>query len=193
MKSNIENDNIQKKQIPIKITIIGKDMIGKTIFLSIITNKFNYSKNLGDNYLPTFGANHSTKNLTINNFEFILNIWDTCGQERFKMITQFFYINADIILMFYDSLDKSSFERIKEHFINSKKTYSKNDVFVNNDTTETISDEELLGNTNYTGAENVTGLNKDIEKMIYDNYSVLSTFDTGADMVYNGNCFEEIF
>ena len=56
MKSNIENDNIQKKQIPIKITIIGKDMIGKTIFLSIITNKFNYSKNLGDNYLPTFGA-----------------------------------------------------------------------------------------------------------------------------------------
>lgn len=91
------------------------------------------------------------------------------------------------------TIKKINSKFFNDNFINSKKTYSKNDVFVNNDTTETISDEELLGNTNYTGAENVTGLNKDIEKMIYDNYSVLSTFDTGADMVYNGNCFEEIF
>ena len=86
----------------------------------------------------------------------MLDFWDTAGQEKFKTLAKFFYINTGIFLMFYDSLDKSSFERIKEHFINSKKIKfpnepiyalirSKYDLNVkSNEYRDIITDEEVL-------------------------------------------------
>ena len=120
MEKNIKNDNYKKKPIYIKIPIIGKDMTGKTIFLSINNNNFSYNKKFDAEYLQTVGAFYFRKEKVINNFEFVLDFWDTAGHEKFKVLTKIFYKDADIILMFYNSLDKNSFKMIKEHFRNIK-------------------------------------------------------------------------
>ena len=81
---------------------------------------------------------------------------DTSGQERFKALTKYFYKDAGIILMFYDSLDKSSFERIKENFIDIKKiNFSNKPIYAlirgkydlnvkSNEYRDIITDEEVL-------------------------------------------------
>ena len=155
MEKNIENDNYEKAPIYIKIPIIGKDMTGKTIFFSINNNNFSYKKKFESEYLPTAGAQYFRKEKTINNFEYVLEFWDTFGHEKYKALNKIFYKDADIILMFYNSLDKNSFKMIKEHFRNIKEYCSKDPICAlirgkydlnikSNEYKDIITDEEAL-------------------------------------------------
>ena len=62
--------------------------------------------------------------INFNDKNIRLQIWDTSGDERFKtMITQYFK-GSFAILLFYDALDRKSFEKVKkiyeENHINIK-------------------------------------------------------------------------
>lgn len=50
-----------------------------------------------------------------------LQLWDTCGQERFRSITNTFYRGAQGILIVYDVSDRSSFEHIRMWLADVKK------------------------------------------------------------------------
>lgn len=41
-------------------------------------------------------------------------IWDTCGQERYRALTTAYYRNAVGALLIYDITDRNSFENIKK-------------------------------------------------------------------------------
>ncbi len=49
---------------------------------------------------------------TINNKTYLIKIWDTCGQERFKSITANFYRNADGVILVFDVSEEESFENL---------------------------------------------------------------------------------
>ena len=49
-----------------------------------------------------------------------LQIWDLTGQETFKNIIRSYYNNASFILIFYDALDKDSFEEAKNYYKKAK-------------------------------------------------------------------------
>ena len=66
----------------------------------------------------TFGANYSKKNMTINNKNVTLDIWDTAGQEKYHSIGRHFYKNSHIIIIVYDITDINSFEDIKKNWYN---------------------------------------------------------------------------
>ena len=51
----------------------------------------------------------------------MINIWDTCGQELYQSLLKRFYKNTQIFLIFYDALDRNSFERAKSYFEYIKK------------------------------------------------------------------------
>jgi len=73
--SNDENINI-------KLAIIGSAGVGKSSIINrFIKDEFDAKNN------STFCANYSKKNMTINNKNVTLDIWDTAGQEKYHSIS----------------------------------------------------------------------------------------------------------
>ena len=70
---------------------------GKTSLLSrFMTGKFN------NQYKATIGADFVSKELTIDDTVYNLQLWDTAGQERFQSLGFTFYRGADGCILVYD-------------------------------------------------------------------------------------------
>ena len=88
----------------IKVIILGSVGVGKTCLITRYkTGKFLQT-------IPsTFGSNFVKINKIINNKEYIFNLWDTAGQEKYNSLTQTFTKNAKIVILVYSITDKKSF------------------------------------------------------------------------------------
>ena len=138
----------------IKLVLIGPSGTGKTIFIQNL--KEDYDKlNFKNNY-STSGAAFAKLDLIYNNTVFIIDIWDTSGQEKYTPLLPIFTNDSDIIFVFYDCSYKKSFERAKFLFELAKsKNNNKNCIyalignlydlnFSSNTKDDIISDEEVL-------------------------------------------------
>ena len=113
---------MENKNNRIKIALIGDQNTGKTKFAHYIINKSKIAE--FSDYQPTIGGSYCSKNITYNNKCYILDIWDTSGQERYESLTILFYRDAKIILLFFNYNNKKSFQRAK-HFLTKIKTVNK--------------------------------------------------------------------
>ena len=144
--------DINEISIHLKIVLLGKDKTGKTKFnerLIVINDYCNFNKS--KLYRPTIGGTYSSKIVKFRDKIFKLDIWDTSGQERFKMLNRVFYKESDVILLFYDSFNKQSFEEIKEfykdcrlHNENCKYIVIRDKYDLKLENKEYVSDEEVL-------------------------------------------------
>ena len=89
----------------IKVVILGSVGVGKT---SLITRY--KTRKFIKNIPSTSGSNFVNITKIINSKKYILNIWDTAGQEKFNSLTQTFIKNAKIVLLIYSIIDKKSFQ-----------------------------------------------------------------------------------
>lgn len=113
---NVSDDNLsfeetmKKKSYEFKVILIGSISVGKTSILSrYITNEFD------NNHHCTLKVDYKTKIININNMvKAKLNIWDTCGDEKYKSITRQYYRDAHGILLIYDITKKDTFDSIIE-------------------------------------------------------------------------------
>ena len=88
----------------IKVIILGSVGVGKTCLIT----RYKTGKFL--QHIPsTFGSNFVKIDKIINNKKYILNIWDTAGQEKYNSLTQTFTKNAKIVILVYSIIDKKSF------------------------------------------------------------------------------------
>ena len=95
-----END----KQNEVKVILLGSIGVGKTcLIMRYKTGKFL------DKLPSTRAANFVQIKKIFNNKEYIFNIWDTAGQEKYNSLTQTFAKNAKIIILVYSIVDKDSF------------------------------------------------------------------------------------
>ena len=95
-----END----KQNEVKVILLGSIGVGKTcLIMRYKTGKFL------DKLPSTRAANYVQIKKIFNNKEYIFNIWDTAGQEKYNSLTQTFAKNAKIIILVYSIVDKDSF------------------------------------------------------------------------------------
>ncbi len=95
-----------------KLILVGNSQVGKT---SIITQYL--EKNFNENYIPTYSHDKSLKNIKLkNNNEYILEIWDTIGQEKYRAANNIFMKNTQIALLVYDKINKKSFEDLNEWY-----------------------------------------------------------------------------
>ncbi len=103
------------KKTTLKICIIGNSGVGKTSLITrYITDKFS------NQYRITVGADLFSKEVTHNSKQYILQIWDTAGQEKFQSIGSAFYRGSDACVLVYDITSKKSFEDLenwKKEFI----------------------------------------------------------------------------
>ena len=101
-------DTDENDEITIKTILIGNSGVGKTNLINTsIGEEFNEKENC------TTGGSFVQKKITINNKNYILNLWDTAGQENYKSITKIFLKKSLIVIFVYDITDKKSFEDLE--------------------------------------------------------------------------------
>ena len=107
---NIES-NIQSKydfSYSVKFITVGDSSVGKSnIMLRFSRNTFY------PGHQATLGIEFANKHLIYNNTDYLIQIWDTAGQEEFKSITRTYYKASAVAMMVYDITNENSFENIK--------------------------------------------------------------------------------
>ncbi len=81
-----------------KVVLIGDTDTGKTSVMLRLSHR-----NFTSVYVPTIGIDFSVRTVTLDEIRCKLQVWDTSGQDRFKMITQSYYRIAQGIIIFYDA------------------------------------------------------------------------------------------
>ena len=112
----LEPKQTYKNQITLKVITVGKSLIGKSFFCNRINLNYTKFQQLDLKYIATIGFDYYKKVIKLRNKIFLINIWDTCGQEIYQSLIKNFYKNTKIYLIFYDALDRNSFERVKSFF-----------------------------------------------------------------------------
>ena len=91
----------------IKVILIGESGTGKTSLINATMGlKFK------DTIESTTTNSFSSKTVTINNKEYVLNLWDTIGQEKFRSLTKIFIKDSKIVILVYDITRKASFNEL---------------------------------------------------------------------------------
>ena len=111
--NNIQN--ISKKHYNkydyFKVILLGNAHVGKTSLCRRMINKkiFNesYNATICINIYESFRNKNDITSKTCK-------IWDTSGQERYRVLTRMCFININIILLVYDVTDHNSFNDLNE-------------------------------------------------------------------------------
>ena len=105
MSKNNKKDNNANR---IKIILLGEVGTGKTNLINAFFNKpFNPNPN------TTFSPEYSKKEIKIDGNKYLIDIWDTAGQEKFSSMTKIFIKGAHIVILVYDITSKKSFQQLK--------------------------------------------------------------------------------
>ena len=80
----------------IKVILLGDSGVGKTCIINrYINDEFN------PNSKTTLGSNASSKVIKRDQVSYILNLWDTTGQEKYHSITNLFIKGSNIVILVY--------------------------------------------------------------------------------------------
>ena len=80
----------------IKVILLGDSGVGKTCIINrYINDEFN------PNSKTTLGSNASSKVIKRDQVSYILNLWDTTGQEKYHSITNLFIKGSNIVVLVY--------------------------------------------------------------------------------------------
>lgn len=101
----MENNNNNE----IKAIIIGSSGVGKTNLMNTCA---------GDDFNPNSTSNMNCTfrqvSFNIKNKNYIINLWDTAGQEVYKSISKIFYKKAEIVIFVFDITKKKSLIEIDD-------------------------------------------------------------------------------
>tara|TARA_B100001250_G_C19736546_1_gene761022 strand:- start:528 stop:1271 length:744 start_codon:yes stop_codon:yes gene_type:complete len=83
----------------LKTISIGDTKTGKSVFLDQVSNGGEYI----DYYQPTIGVELYSETYTISeNRKVKLHMWDTAGNSCYKNLIENYYINSQVVLVFFD-------------------------------------------------------------------------------------------
>ncbi|KAH0800581.1 small GTP-binding protein [Histomonas meleagridis] len=90
----------------IKVIFVGDHNVGKTCIVNrAVNNQFGP-------VMITIGAVFASLEREFNNEKYLIQIWDTSGQEKYKSLTPMYYRQSDIALLVYSINDEASFKKI---------------------------------------------------------------------------------
>ena len=98
----------EKKEIILKIIILGSSEVGKT---SILNRYFN--NNFSPNLLSTIGIDFKTKFFKFDEEKVQLNFIDTAGQEKFRAISVNYLKGINGVILVFDITKRETFDLIQ--------------------------------------------------------------------------------
>ena len=96
------------KEVKSKVILIGDASVGKTsIILRYFENRFNnrVESTIGTSFFTKIFPEEENSTRAIQHK---MNVWDTCGQERFMAIASVFYKDANVVVFVIDCTNKNS-------------------------------------------------------------------------------------
>ena len=129
-KHNIENKiEILGKEIKpdlkFKVIIVGNMSVGKSC-LTLRATEGIFKEDLGS----TVPLSVNTFNVKINNTKISLQIWDTCGQEKYRALIRSYYTNSSLAIIVYSVTDKDSFDDVNVWYKLLKENISDCKIFL---------------------------------------------------------------
>ena len=154
----------------VKFIIVGDSSVGKSNIL------LRFSKNIFEpGHQATLGIEFANKHLIYNNVDYLVQVWDTAGQEDFRSITRAYYKASAVAMVVYDISSEESFLHIQNWIKDCKDLAPKNVLLV------------LVGNKSDLEEQRVISKEKG-EDLAKGNNMLF--FETSA---LNGNGIEETF
>lgn len=103
----------QRQIVPIKIIVLGDMNVGKT---SLITNYF--ERRFNENLPATIGASLNTQVIEdrMNKLNYHLNVWDTCGMERYMAVNSTYCRDANVVILVIDCSSSQTLQ-VAEHYL----------------------------------------------------------------------------
>ncbi|UJR33114.1 hypothetical protein I4U23_020571 [Adineta vaga] len=103
----------------IKVVVVGDGYTGKTT-LCIVYKDGEYPQ---DPYVPTIFENYAAT-VTINNKKYILNLFDSAGQEEYDQLRIMAYPNTNIFILCFSVVDPDSYSNILSKWIPELNRYA---------------------------------------------------------------------
>jgi small GTP-binding protein len=95
-------------KLSFKYIIVGDPGVGKSsLLLKFAEDKFD------DNYLTTLGIDFRAKHILINDHNCKLQLWDTAGHEKFRVLTKAYYRGTDCVFCCFDVTNAESFDGLQ--------------------------------------------------------------------------------
>jgi small GTP-binding protein len=104
--------------------VIGHGAVGKACLLVVYANG-----HFPTEYVPTVFDNYKCK-VTVDNVKHNVQLWDMAGQEELVNVRHLSYPNTDVFLMCSSVADRTSFDNIKNKWVDEIKQYVKNPMFL---------------------------------------------------------------
>ena len=112
---------IKKEEKKLKCLLLGHSNVGKTTFFKCFMN------NKSINNISTIGIEFINIMAEVCGEKIILKLIDTAGQERFAKIANNTIRNVNGVLLFYDIVDRESFDKVS-NWINQIKEINENNA-----------------------------------------------------------------
>jgi small GTP-binding protein len=147
------SEEIENEKEDIKVILLGEPGTGKTCLINVtVGEKF------VDFTESTAGSTFVSKTFTRDDQDYIVDIWDTAGQEKYRALTKIFIKGSKIVIFVYAIDNKKSFDELKKYWINMTKDIlgeetiygivgNKTDLYLNEEVKESEASEyaESLG------------------------------------------------
>lgn len=93
-----------------KVLIKGTERCGK----STLIQRFANDQQLLE-YIPTIGVDFAIKVIELEGAKIKLQLWDTAGMEKFKLITNCYIKGCHGFILVYDCTNMESFKSLEQH------------------------------------------------------------------------------
>jgi Ras-related protein Rab-6A len=123
-KIEILGKNI-KPDLKFKVIVVGNMNVGKSC-LELRATEGMFKENLGS----TVPLSICSFNVKINEMKISLQIWDTCGQEKYRALIKGYYTNSSLAIIVYSVTDKESFNDVNVWYKLIKENISDCKIFL---------------------------------------------------------------
>ena len=101
--------------------MIGDTSVGKSSLVSAFTDK-----PVNQVSLATIGIEQHSKIVNYQNVNYLVKIWDTCGQERFRNISKNYIRSGDGLILVYDLTNETTYDTLNKWLDDIKESCHEN-------------------------------------------------------------------
>jgi small GTP-binding protein len=109
-------------ELTLKTVLIGESGVDKKVIILNINGLLEPREDITSQFVI------KTEYFEKENKKLKFEIWDTAGQKEYRSLAKIFYKDAAVLILVYDTSNKSSFEELKNYWIGEIKNRARKDV-----------------------------------------------------------------